>query len=141
MGLVKKGKFEEENREHYSTNNIRKNVYKEDISSMCRMCGKSEETIAHILNECPNLAQNEYKKWRHDQVAKIIHWKLCEKWEFERGKTWYSHNPEKVLESDECKILWDFSIQTDKRLEHNRPDILVFDKANKKVVIIDPSCP
>ena len=45
-----------------STNNIRKNVYKEDISSMCRMCGKSEETIAHILNECPNLAQNEYKK-------------------------------------------------------------------------------
>ena len=27
------------------------------------------------------------------------------------------------------------------RLEHNRPDILVFDKANKKVVIIDPSCP
>ena len=60
-----------------STNNIRKNVYKEDISSMCRMCGKSEETFAHILNKSPNLAQNEYKKWRHDQVAKIIHWELC----------------------------------------------------------------
>ena len=26
-------------------------------------------------------------------------------------------------------------------MEHNRPDILVFDKANKNVVIIDPSCP
>ena len=60
---------------------------------MCRMCGKSEETIAHNLNECPDLEHYGYKKRRHDQVAKIIHWKLCEKWEFERGKTWCSHNP------------------------------------------------
>ena len=71
-------------------------------------------------------------------MAKIIHWKLCKKWKFDRGN---NHSPDKVLESDECKILWDFSIQTDKRLEHNKPDIVVFDKLNKQVTIIDPSCP
>ena len=41
------------------TNNIRKHIHKEDISSMCRMCGKFDETIAHIVAECPSLAQNE----------------------------------------------------------------------------------
>ena len=50
-----------------STNITRKNIYKVAISSMCRLCGKSKETIAHILNECPDFAQHEYKRWRHDQ--------------------------------------------------------------------------
>ena len=115
------------------TNNIRKHIHKEDVSSLCRMCGKFDKTIAHIVAECPSLAQNEYQKWRHDQEARMIHWKLCEKWGFERGEMWYTHNAEKVLESNSCKILWDFSIQTDKKLKHNKPDITVIDKVNKHV--------
>ena len=71
----------------------------------------------------------------------MIHWKLCEKWGFERGEMWYTHDAEKILESDLCKILWDFSIQTDKKMNHNRPDITVIDKENKTFLIIDPSCP
>ena len=54
---------------------------------------------------------------------------------------WYTHNTEKVLESDSCKILWDFTIQTDKKLSHNKPNIIVIDKVNKLCLIIDPSCP
>ena len=54
----------------------------------------------------------------------------------------HTHNAEKVLESDFCKILWDFSIQTDKKLNHNKPDtITVKEKVNKTCLIIDPSCP
>lgn len=105
------------------------------------MCGKYDETIAHITSECPKLAQNEYKTWRHDQVARVIHWKLCEKWGFEKGETWYKHTPEKVLENEECKLLWDFSIQTDKKLEHHKPDITVVDKKSQTTLLIDPACP
>ena len=54
---------------------------------------------------------------------------------------WYTRNAEKVLESDSCKILWYFSIQTDKKLKHNKPDITVIDKVNKTCLIIDPSFP
>ena len=35
----------------------------------------------------------------------------------------------------------DFPIQTDKILEHNRPDVTVIDKKNKKCVLIDRACP
>ena len=44
------------------------------------------------------------------------------------------HKPEKVLESENCKILWDFTIQTEKTLEHNQPDITVTDKKSKKCI-------
>ena len=97
--------------------------------------------MAHIISECKKLAQVEYKAIRHDNVAKVIHWKLCEKWGFQRGDKWYTHHPEKVLESEQCKILWDFPIQTDKVLKHNRPDITIVDKQRKKCLLIDPSCP
>ena len=52
----------------------------------------------------------------------MFHWKLCEKWGFNKGKKWNIKKPEKVLESENCKILWDFPIQTDKTFEHNQPD-------------------
>ena len=52
----------------------------------------------------------------------------------------YMHKPEKVLEFEDCKILWDFSIPNDKTFEHNRPDITVINKKSKKCLLIDPAC-
>ena len=77
----------------------------------------------------------------HDNVAKMLHWKLCEKWGFNKAEKWYIHKPKKVLESENCKILLDFPVQTDKTLEHNRPDITVIDKKSKKCILIDTACP
>lgn len=50
------------------------------------------------------------------------------------------HKPEKVLESDEYKIPYNFPVQTDKCLEHNRPDIAVIDNKNKRCQQINTSC-
>ena len=47
--------------------------------------------------------------------------KLCERFRFERGAKWYGQKPQPVLES--VKLLWDFKIQTDHRIDHNKPDI------------------
>ena len=44
-----------------------------------RVCGTADETVAHIVSECSKLAQKEYKQVRHDNVVKMLHWKLCEK--------------------------------------------------------------
>ena len=58
---------------------------------------------------------------------------------FNKAEKWYIHKPKKVLESENCKILWDFPIQTDKTLENSRPDITV-DKKSKKCILIDLAC-
>ena len=71
----------------------------------CRVCGAADEAIAHIVSECSKLAQKEYKQVRHDNVSKMLHRKLCEKCGFNKAEKWYIQKPEKVLESEDCKIL------------------------------------
>ena len=43
-------------------------------SLKCRICEKMDENISHIVSECNKLAQNEYKKLRHDKLAALLHW-------------------------------------------------------------------
>ena len=45
------------------------------------------------------------------------------------------------MENEEVKVLWDFPIQTDKKLDHSRPDITMVDKENKVCWLIDVACP
>ena len=87
------------------------------------------------------LAQNHYKNWRHDKIAQILHWKLCQLYCFDYSEKWYDHKTEKVLENDDVKILMDFKIQTDKVLEHSRPDITIHKKAKKECTLVDVACP
>ena len=113
----------------------------ENVESICRVCGTPDVTVAHIVSEYSNLAQKECKQVRHDNVAKILHWKLCEKWGFNKAEKWYIHQPDKVLESKNCNILWVFPMQTEETLEYNRPDITIIEKKSKKYILIYPACP
>ena len=77
---------------------------------------------------------------RHDNLGKIVHWKLARKCNFEAGDKWYEHEPESVLENKDYKILWDFSIQTDHIIEARRPNLVVVDK-ERSCKIIDFAIP
>ena len=61
--------------------------------------------------------------------------KQCKKYHLPASEKWWEHNVEKVLQNAEVKILWDFKIQTDKHLAHNKPDITVVEKT--QVWLID----
>ena len=47
------------------TNVIKAKIDKTQAESKCRLCGKVDETVRHIVCECPMLAQRKYKR-RHD---------------------------------------------------------------------------
>ena len=74
------------NNDNTTTNNNNDNdddkmIDKQDSSPMCRLCGEREETVSHITTEYKKLAQKQYKNWRHDQVAKVVHWNLCQSYD------------------------------------------------------------
>ena len=48
---------------------------------------------------------------------------------------------QKVLESEDYKILWDFSIQTGHVIEAQRPDLVVVDKKRRTCKIVDFAVP
>ena len=89
------------------------------------MCAKKGESIRYLVGECGKLAQRKYKK-RHDNGVRYVHWQLCNKGglEEQRGA---------VIENDNYKLLWDFTIQCDRIMEARRPGIVFVDKKKKKV--------
>ena len=118
------------------TNIVKPKIDKSQGDSLCRMCRKVDESIDHIVSGCSQLSQKEYKR-RHDSLGKLVHWKLARKCNFEAGKKWYEHEPENVLENEDYKILWDFSIQTDHVIETWRPDLVVVHQKERSCKIID----
>ena len=86
------------------TNAKKTKIDKTQAESKCRLCGKVDETVRHIVCECPMLAQREYKR-RHDWVGRKIHWEVYRKNVFYVNEKWYKHKPEKVVENDSWKIL------------------------------------
>ena len=122
------------------TNYVKFHIDKTGESPLCRMCRVENETVSHIVSECKMLAQKEYKK-RHDNVCGYIHWKLCEKHDFHRAQQQYEHQSDGVIKNAGYKILWDFSIQFDTKIEARRPDIALIDKTKEKVKIADITIP
>ena len=90
------------------------------------------------------MAQNDYKKARHDEVAAILPRQMCQKYGFPTAAKSYENFVDKemsVLENEKVKILWDFSIQTEIKIDHNKPDIVLLDKKEKTCYVIDVAWP
>ena len=104
----------------------------------CRICTQYEETIVHLISGCPTLAPNEYL-YRHNRVAQYLHWKICKLYGAQHTKNWDEHQPEVVTETDIVTIFWDYSIETDRKIKGNKPDITVKDKREKSCKLIDVS--
>ena len=113
-----------------TTRYIKKHIHNTTDSDTCRMCNTMPETIAHVVSGCTTLAATSYLK-RYNSVAKIIHLELAKKFnliEVKESLKWYSHTPEKVLEIESSKLLWDFQINNDRTIIASKPDIICQDK-------------
>ena len=122
------------------TNYVKYHIDRSAESPLCRLCGTKGESVNHIISECSYLAQKEYKR-RHDNVARIIHWKICHKYNIRKSEKWYEHQPSPVTETEDIKLLWDFNIQCDNIIQERRPDIVIVYKKEKMCSIIDIAVP
>ena len=122
------------------TNVIKGKIDKSQEQKKCRMCSRADETIDHIVSECPKLARGEYKR-RNDWVERRIHWEICRANGIHVKSKWYEHQPEAVIGNDSCKIFWDFTVQTDHFITARRPDIIFIDKKHHECQIIDFAIP
>ena len=111
-----------------NTNSVRKNIYHQVESDRCRLCDEAVENVTHIVSGCKMLAQKDYKR-RHDKVCSHLHWCLSRKYGLDVDSKWYHHKPNKVIENDVVKIVWDYNIQTDRIIEHRKRKCLIVDVA------------
>ena len=86
--------------------------------------------------------RTEYISRRNNAVA-YLHWRICKDHGTEITDKWYQHEPETVMHSKDNNItpLWDMSVNTDRAITANRPDIVVKDSVNSPYKLIDKTVP
>ena len=70
-----------------------------------------------------------------------MHWEVCKKFCAHASKNWHEHEPEAVVENNQCKILWDFEVQTNHAIKERRPDLVVVNKEKRICQIVDFAIP
>ena len=123
-----------------ATRSFHHRIIKDGTDPQCRICGKHEESIDHIISGCSELAKTEYIQ-RHNKAAAYLHWKICREYKIKTADKWYEHQPGTVTGNDEITILWDMPIQTDREIKANRPDIVIKNKITKECILIDMAIP
>ena len=80
---------------------------------------------------------------RRNNAAAYLHWSICKDHGIEITDKWYQHEPETVMHSKDNNItpLWDMSVNTDRAITANRPDIVVKDSVNSPYKLIDITVP
>ena len=84
--------------------------------------------------------RTEYISRRNNAVA-YLHWSICKDHGIEITDKWYQH--ETVMHSKDNNITpsWDMSVNTDRAITANRPDIVVNDSVNSPYKLIDKTVP
>ena len=74
------------------------------------------------------------------KIVKIFLYKkfsLCNKYGLKNSKKLRSHSVQEVVANENVEIRADTRIETDIKIQHNRPDLFVYDKKRKEIVLIE----
>jgi hypothetical protein len=111
----------------------------------CRHCHTKSETIEHAISACEYLAPRAYLQ-RHNATLKPLVWALLHKYGVHSElRPWNDvREPERVVENERIKVWWDVPVEavhTGRALGGNRPDLRVLLKREKRLVVVEMSCP
>ena len=102
----------------------------------CRVCGKATESVPHILARCGALAQTLYLA-RHNNALKILFFQVIRALDLVTSEVpWFSKTqPKPIYENERAAAYWDIPLCADNM------HATIVDKENKKVSVIEMSCP
>ena len=107
------------------------------------MCGKATESVPHILAGCGALAQTSCLT-RHNNALKILFFQVIRALDLVTSEVpWFSKTqPKPMYENERAIAYWDIPLYADNtHVKANRIDATIVDKENKKVSVIEMSCP
>ena len=103
-------------------------VDRQNTNYRCRVCHQDTETIQHLLACCDRLRISMYLPVRHNAVASVIYHELT----MSKSKEILT-----VYKDENIELWWDTKIPTKPSLPHNKPDLVLWRLAEKKVFVID----
>ena len=121
----------------------RKRILKTTSGSSCRVCGKSEESIGHLLSSCKMMNFTLHKQ-RHDRVVLQLLLALCRRFDLRlppsllwRSNTWTGVG---IVQNSRAKVELDLTHPTDQRTEAHRPDLVLTIHDRREIWILEVAC-
>ena len=108
---------------------------KRSMESQCRMCGKVEENIHHVVAACSYLSSSLYLYARHNPIAKVVYDEITSKRKTNTREA--SRMPSQITKTDYLEIWWDYKIAIMNKVPHNWPDMIIWDDQDKTSKIVD----
>ena len=105
-----------------------------NTNPLCRLCKGSRETIQHVIASCPRLSASMYLPIRHNKVASIVYQSIIRK-----STQGDRHQIQEIYSDDNIEVWWDKKVTTLSPCHHNKPDIVLWKKDEKKCHVIDIS--
>ena len=102
----------------------------------CPHCRAAMKTVDHLATKCDRMLGHDYTR-RHNEVLKCIHLTLCNKYGLKSSRKLRSHSVQEVVANENVEIRVDTRIKTDIKIQHNRPDLFVYDKKRKEITLIE----
>ena len=104
----------------------------DDENPNCRLCRYSRETIQHVVAACPKLSASMYLPLRHNKVCNVVYQNIIQKGSEKKRQAIQSY-----YSNDDIDVSRDVKIKTLTKCQHNKPDIVLWKKGDKKCYIID----
>ena len=105
------------------------------VTSKCQHCNEAFKTVDHLATKCDRILSHDYTR-RHNEVIKCLHLLLCIKYGIKTSKKLSTHSVQKKVSNEFAEIRVDTRIKTDIKINKNRPDIFVYDKNRKEIILI-----
>ena len=113
-----------------------RNIFFGNNKGRCNHCKQAERSVDHLATRCGKMLHYDYLH-RHDEVLKCLHLLLCNRYGMKNSKKLRNHKVAKYLENVSVIIKVDIPIATDIKVKANKPDIIVFDKINNEIIIVE----
>jgi hypothetical protein len=108
-----------------------------EFNKSCRFCHSKTEDIFHLLASCDRLSASMYLPMRHDEVGKEVYNAFI-KHHFPTSQYIY---PRPIWVNKHIEIWWDQHVTTVPKVKNDKPDIVIWNSAEKKCFIVDICVP
>ena len=105
-------------------------------SGMCPHCRERVKTVDHLATQCDRMLYHDYLR-RHNEVVRCIHLGLCAKYGIRAFPRMRNHSVQEIVANENAEIRVDTRVRTAIKIDANRPDIFLYDKKRREIVLIE----
>ena len=115
------------------------NMINPTVDKTCRMCNTKPETTVHLMSGCQTLLASGDYTVRHNNICKLIHFKILEHFNAPREPNFWKHEPKTITSHNQIDVYYDYPIPIGRHIQGGciKPDILLHNKTEKTAHLIE----